>query len=157
MNSDVPHQPNIPPQPDYVPPQPSSIPSLLRELRDETRTLLRQEVKLAKAELKENTSKITSHAVQIIIGGVVAYAGAIVLLIGIGHLLGALFIRMGMSEQLATWLAPAVVGLIVALIGWGMLARARKAIAHDDLMPRQTVESLRTNKEWVQNKIQHSQ
>ena len=68
-------------------------------------------VALAKAELKENASKLTSHAIQIALGGFVAYAGIIVLLIGIGHLLGALFIRMGMSENLAEWLAPAVVGL----------------------------------------------
>ena len=61
-----------------------SIGTLLRDLRDETTTLLRQEVALAKAELKENTSRMTSHALQIAIGGFVSYAGVIVLLIGLG-------------------------------------------------------------------------
>jgi Flp pilus assembly protein protease CpaA len=138
-----------------LPPQ-NSIPNLLRELRDETTTLLRQEVTLAKVELKDNASRLAGRAVQMAVGGFVAYAGIIVLLIGIGHLLGALFIRMGMSEDLAAWLAPAVIGLIVALIGWGMLARAKNALANDELTPRRTVDSMKENKEWAQNKLQPS-
>jgi hypothetical protein len=133
-----------------------SIPGLLKELRDETTTLLRQEVALAKAELKENTSKMTGHAVQLAVGGFVAYAGIIVLLIGIGHLLGALLVRLGMDADVVAWLAPAIVGLVVALIGWGMLARARHAMMQDEIIPRRTLDSLRANKDWAQNKLQHS-
>jgi xanthine/uracil permease len=138
------------------PPNPNSVPSLLKELRDETTTLFRQELALAKAEMRATVSKMTGHAVQIAVGGFVAYAGAIVLLIGLGHLLGALFIRMGMGEDLARWLAPSVVGLVVALVGWAMLSRAKNAMAQEDLVPRQTVDSLRDNKAWAQNKLQSS-
>ena len=133
-----------------------SVPALLRELRDETTTLLRQEVALAKTELKENASRVGSHAAHIAIGGFVAYAGIIVLLIGIGHLLGALLVRAGMSEQVAQWLAPAVIGLVVTLIGWAMLAKAKSALAHDELAPRQTIDSLRDNKQWAGQKLHHS-
>ena len=135
---------------------PNSIPVLLRDLRDETTTLLRQEVALAKTELKENASRMTGHAMHIAIGGFVAYAGIIVLLIGIGHLLGAVLMKAGMDPQLAQWLAPALVGLVVAIIGWVMLSKARHAIAHDDLAPRQTIDSLRDNKQWAQSKLHHS-
>lgn len=135
---------------------PSSIPGLLRELRDETTTLFRQEVALAKTELKDNATKMGGHLAHMAMGGFVAYAGIIVLLIGIGHLLGALFVRMGMSEGLATWSAPTLVGLVVALIGWAMLSKAKAALAHDDLTPRQTIDSLRTNKDWAQSKLHHS-
>jgi hypothetical protein len=134
----------------------NSIPGLLRDLRDETTTLLRQEVALAKTEVKENVSRLGGHIAQIAIGGFVAYAGIIVLLIGIGHLLGALLVRAGMSEQLAQWLAPSVIGLIVALIGWAMLAKARSAIGHDDLTPRRTLDTMRDNKQWAQSKLHHS-
>ena len=79
---------------------PNSVPSLLRELRDETTTLLRQEVALAKTEMKENLSRFGSNVAHIAIGGFIAYAGAIVLLIGLGHLLGALLERAGMSGDL---------------------------------------------------------
>lgn len=135
---------------------PNSIPVLLRDLREETTTLLRQEVALAKTELKENISHMTSHAVHIAVGGFVAYAGIIVLLIGIGHLLGAVLMKAGMDPQVAQWLAPAIVGLVVAIIGWIMLSKARHAIAQDDLAPRQTIDSLRDNKQWAQSKLHHS-
>ena len=133
----------------------NSIPALLRDLRDETTTLFRQEVALAKTELKTNVSKMGGHIAQMAMGGFVAYAGIIVLLIGIGHLLGALFVRLGMSENLAEWLAPTLIGLIVAIIGWMMLSKAKAALASDDLTPRQTIDSLRTNKEWAQSKLHH--
>jgi hypothetical protein len=142
--------------PETQPSNATSIAALLKDLRDESSTLLRQEVALAKTELKENTTRMTNHLVHIAIGGVVAYAGGIVLLIGLGHLLGALLVRAGVDNEVATWLAPALLGLVVALIGWGMLARAKSALAHDDVLPRRTLDSLRTNKEWAQTKLQHS-
>jgi hypothetical protein len=134
----------------------NSIPNLLRELRDETTTLLRQEVALAKTEMKENASRVVGHSVQIAIGGFVAYAGVIVLLIGIGHLLSALLIRAGIDARVAEWLAPSTVGLVVALIGWAMLSKAKRALSHDDLTPRQTIDSLRENKQWAQSKLHPS-
>jgi hypothetical protein len=134
----------------------NSLPALLRELRDETTTLLRQEVALAKTEIRENVSHLGSHAIQIGLGAFVAYAGLIVLLIGLGQLLGVAFVRAGLAPDLAHWLAPSAVGLVVAFIGWGMLARAKHAIAHDDLVPHRTIESLQTNKHWAQQKLQPS-
>lgn len=137
-------------------PNPNSIPNLLRDLREDTTTLLRQEVALAKSEMKENVSRMGSHAAHLAVGGFVAYAGIIVLLIGIGHLLGALLIRAGIDEQVAQWLAPSIVGLIVAIIGWAMLAKAKHAMAHEDLAPKQTIDSLRENKQWAQSKMHHT-
>ncbi len=134
----------------------NTLPSLLRELRDETTTLLRQEVALAKAELKENASRMGGHAAQIAIGGFVGYAGVIVLLIGLGLLISSLLVRAGVDRDLAQWLAPALLGAIVALIGWGMVARAKRAMATDDLAPRQTIATMRENKDWAQSKLQHS-
>lgn len=136
--------------------QPTSIPALLRDLRDETTTLLRQEVALAKTELKENAVHFGSHALQVAIGGFVAYAGAIVLLIGLGHLLGTVMVRAGMDAEVAQWLAPSLVGLVVAISGWAMLAKAKKALSFDNLAPRETIASLRDNKKWAQTKLHTS-
>lgn len=135
---------------------PNSIPALLRDLRDETSTLLRQEVTLAKTELNENFTHLVRHSLQIAVGGLVAYAGLIVLLIGLGHLIGAILVRAGIDPGVANWIAPALVGLAVAVIGWVMLSRAKHAMAHEDLAPRKTIETLRENKQWAQNKLRHS-
>lgn len=134
----------------------SSVPALLRELRDETATLLRQELALAKAELKENTLHLTSHSLQIAIGGFVGYAGLIVLLIGLGLLISSWLVRAGMSPELAQWLAPTLVGLIVALIGVRLALRAKNAMTTEGAPSRRTVATLREDKAWVESKLQHS-
>lgn len=134
-------------------PQPNSIVSLLQNLRDDTTKLLRQEVALAKAELKSNASQVGRHAAEIAVGGFVAYAGMIVLLIGLGHLVGVGLIRAGLDADIAQWLAPSIVGLVIGLIGWMMLTKAKRALAHDTLAPRQTIESLKTSKDWAEAKL----
>ena len=138
------------------PPNTSTIGSLLQELRDDTTTLLRQEVALAKAEMTQKAKGLTTHVVQIAIGGFIAYAGLIVLLFGFADLLAVGLNRMGASPDLAAWLGPALVGLIVALIGYFMFSHARKAMAAETMVPERTIDSLRQNKEWAQTKIHNS-
>lgn len=135
---------------------PNSIPSLLRDLRDETSTLLRQELALAKTELKENVTHLRQHAIQIAIGGFIAYAGLIVLMFGFASLIEAALIRSGAERAVAHWAGQAIIGVAVIVIGWAMLARAKHALGSDDLKPRQTIDSLRENKEWAQTKMHHS-
>jgi hypothetical protein len=131
----------------------STIGSLLSELREESTTLLRQEVALAKAELGEKASQLGKNTAKIATGGAVAYAGAIVLLIGVGYLASHGLVALGLSESLSQWLGFVLVGVIVALIGWIMLAKAKKALNAENLTPRETVASLRENKRWAQTKI----
>src|SRR4051812_47780781 len=94
--------------------QPNSIVTLLQTLRDETTTLLRQEVKLAKVELTEKLSHMGRNAAQLATGGLVAYAGAILLLFGLGDLVGFALIRMDVDPNMAQWISRLIVGLIVA-------------------------------------------
>jgi hypothetical protein len=134
----------------------SSIAGLLKDLRDETTTLLRQEVALAKVEIRENVSQAAAQAVKTAVGSFVAYAGVIVVLLGVGQLFAFVFVRLGLEPSVAAWLAPVLIGMLVALAGWLMVARAKRAIARSDLVPRKTIDSLRANKEWAERKLQHS-
>jgi hypothetical protein len=133
-----------------------SLGALLRELRSDTMTLLRQEVALAKAELSEKGTHVAKSAVKIAVGGLVAYAGLIVFLFGLAALLGAGLIRAGLDADIANWLAPSIVGLVVIGIGWAMLAKAKKALSAGDLVPEKTLQSLRENKQWAQTKFKNS-
>lgn len=134
----------------------SSIATLLRDLRDETSTLLRQEVELAKTEMSEKASHMISNSIQVAIGGFVAYLGAILLVFGLADLVATILIRIGLEPDMATWIARALTGGILILVGWLMLNKAKKAFASESLVPERTLESLKQNKEWAQNKLQHS-
>jgi nucleoside permease NupC len=135
---------------------PNSIGSLLKDLRDETTHLLRQEVALAKTELSEKASHFVSNGIQIAIGGFVAYAGAIVLLFGLADLVSTILVRVGLDPDVAKWLSRAVLGIVVALIGYGMVMKAKKAMSAESLVPEKTLQTLKDDKQWAQQKLQHS-
>jgi hypothetical protein len=135
---------------------PTSIAGLLHNLRDLTTTLLRQEVQLAKAEVGEKVSSLGRDVAQIAIGGVIAFAGALLLLFGISDLVGSLLLRAGLDADVAQWVARLAVGLIVALVGGLLLLKAKKAMSRESLVPEKTVETLKQDKQWAQNKLEHS-
>ncbi len=138
-------------------PTTSTLGSLLTELREESTTLLRQEIALAKAEINEKAAHIGKNTLELATGGALAYAGLIVLLIGVALLVSRVFVALGLRPEMAVWLGPVAVGLIVAVIGAGMVARAKKAISAEKVFPRETMESLKDDKRWIQNKLsQHS-
>ena len=137
-------------------PPSGSIVKLLRELRTETSTLLQQEVELVKVEVTEKMTELAGNAVQVGVGAFVVYAGAIVLLFGVADLVGLILIRSGVSAEMATWLSRALVGAVVGLIGLLLLAKAKKAITAQKIVPEKTLESLQDGKEWAQDKIQSS-
>jgi hypothetical protein len=136
--------------------QAHSIPSLLRELRDEAGDLIGKQVTLAKVEMKEEVTRMGGHVAKIAVGGVITFVGTIVLLIGLGQLLGVLLEAAGLSDDTAQWLGPVIVGLIVAVVGWAVLAKAKKALADDSIVPRKTIETLKADQQWAQNKLQPS-
>jgi xanthine/uracil permease len=134
----------------------STLGSLLAELREESTTLLRQEIALAKAELNEKAAHVGKNTLELATGGALAYAGLIVLLIGVALLLTRVLVGVGVGPQMAIWLGPVIVGLIVAIIGASMAMKAKKAMSAEKLIPHETVESLKEDKRWIQRKLSHN-
>jgi drug/metabolite transporter (DMT)-like permease len=62
-------------------------------------------------------------------------------------------VAAGLSEDTARWLGFLLVGAIVALVGWSLLAKAKKNLTAANLKPAATAASLRETKQWAQNKI----
>jgi hypothetical protein len=130
-----------------------TIGSLLSELREESATWLRQEVALAKAELGEKAEQVGKSALHVGHGAAVAYAGLVVLLIGAGHLVQQGLVAFGLSLETAQWLGFVIVGAVVAMMGWVILAKARKTLRSLNLTPRKTTASVRNDRRWAENKI----
>jgi hypothetical protein len=132
-----------------------SLATLIRELRDETTTLMRQEIELAKTEMSEKSSRLARNATYIAIGGLIAYAGMVVLLLAVRDLLFLAMANAGVDAEVALWVAPLVVGILVGVIGWAMISKGKKALAHEGLAPEKTMASLREDKDWAKHKFQH--
>ena len=130
-----------------------SIPELFRRLRDETTNLFRQEVELAKAEAGEKASRVGRNVGYLAVGGLVAYAGLIFLLLGLSRLILVGLLQAGVSENVATWVAPMIVGVLVAAVGSAFIQKADSKLKREHVAPQKTMESLQENKEWLKQKI----
>jgi len=130
-----------------------SLASLIRELRDESTTLLRQEVALAKTEMAEKAAMIGRNSIYLAIGGLVAYAGLIFILVSVMRLIWLGLLRAGLTDSVAQWLAPAIVGLIVAGIGYGLIQKAKSTLSRESITPTKTIQSLKEDKQWTQEKF----
>lgn len=129
-----------------------SVGNLLKDLTDETRMLLRQEVELAKAEMSEKAARLGRGAMYVAIGGAVLYAGVLALIaaacIGL-----AVALNMGLDGEVAVWLGPLLVGVVVAIVGYAFVHSAISTFREESLTPRITLETLRENKEWLKDQI----
>lgn len=129
-----------------------SIGQLLKELRDETTTLLRQEVDLAKTEMGEKASRVGSNLGSLALGGGVAFLGALALLAAVVYGLTSLLDQF-MSVGVAIWLAPLIVGLVLAAVGYSLLNKALATLRQESLTPQRTTQTLQENKEWLKSKM----
>jgi hypothetical protein len=129
-----------------------SLSSLFTSLTREVSNLIRQEVALARAEVSEKIGQIEVGAGSLAAGGMIILVGlfflAEALVFGVAALL-----QLWTSAVVAAWLAPLLVGLVIVIVGWVLLAKGRSSLKARSLMPRRTVESLRRDEELVEEHI----
>jgi len=119
-----------------------SLGELFAELTRETSTLVRQEVALAKTELSQKVAEAGKDVGLLGAGGAVAYAGFLAVIAGV---------IAGIGTFLPVWLAAILVGLVVLGIGYVLVQRGRSGLKRADLMPRQTIATLKEDTEWVKD------
>lgn len=117
-----------------------SIGDLFAELATETSTLVRQEVQLAKTELTQKVTSAGKDAGMIGAGGALAYAGLLALIAAV---------IIGLGQLIPMWLSALIVGLVVVGIGYMLIQSGLKALKSIDPAPRETIETLKEDKEWV--------
>jgi xanthine/uracil permease len=118
-----------------------SLGALFADLTRDMGVLVRQEVRLATTEVTEKATRASKQLGLLVAGGAVAYAGFLALLatiiIGLGQL------------GLPWWVAALIVGVVVTAVGAVLVLQARTALMQTDLVPRQTVDTLKEDAEWA--------
>jgi Putative Actinobacterial Holin-X, holin superfamily III len=131
----------------------SSIVYLFKKLRDDTTTLVRDEVSLAKTEISEKITSTSRNVGYLAAGALVAYAAGILILQGISLLLRDLLILGGMNQTSASLLGFLIVAAVTGLVGVFLIVKALNTLKKEPLTPTKTAETLKEDKEWVQNKV----
>lgn len=121
-----------------------SLGELFTGLSDDMGDLVRQEIHLAKVETKETISNATQGVVMIGAGGMIAYAGLIVLLFAVAA---------GLSLVMQLWVAHVIVGAIVIIVGALVLMSGRNALKNLSLMPEKTVETIKNDARWAKEQV----
>jgi len=121
-----------------------SLGELFADLSRETTTLVRQEVDLAKTEMTQKASRVLKNIGFLAIGGAVAYAGFLAIIAAVIILLAAI---------LPWWLSALLVGVVIAAIGAFLIWKGLDALKKEDLVPRQTIETLKEDQEWAKEQV----
>ena len=122
-----------------------SLGELFADLARDMGVLVRQEVGLATTEMTHKATRAGRELAVLAVGGLVAYAG----LLGI---LAAIVIGLA-TAGLPWWLAALVVGVVVALLGVVLVQRGLAALKHADLAPRETMQTLKEDTQWVKDQM----
>jgi hypothetical protein len=122
-----------------------TLAQLVSELVSDAKQLLRQEVALAKHEIQEEVRKTKIAVVSLGTGIAIAALGGLLLIIMLVHLLNAL-------TDLPLWACYGIVGGMCALVGVVLLYTGKKQMARIDMVPQQTVETMRENVRWIKEK-----
>jgi uncharacterized membrane protein YqjE len=129
-----------------------SLGDLLKELTGEIRDLFRKEVELARTETAEKASRMGSNAAAVLMGGAVVLVGGFVLMEAIVRGLTALLSQF-MPLEIAVWLAPLIVGGVLAAFGYSLFRKALTRLKTESLAPEKTKETLQENAQWVKAKM----
>jgi hypothetical protein len=117
-----------------------SLGELFGELSREFSQLMRQEVQLAKTELREEATKAGRAAGQLT-GAAVA-----------GHLcilLASLAAAWGLGEVIPIGFGLLIVAVVHGVVAAGLFARGRNEAKQIDLVPDETVETLKEDARWA--------
>jgi hypothetical protein len=130
-----------------------TIAELLKDLRDESTLLLREEIVLAKKEIGEKISSTALNLTYIVAGALVAYCAITFLLLAISSLISQALVDHGVSIGWAIFLGLLIVALIIGACSVGMILKGVQTLKKLSLVPEKTIETLKEDKTWAQNKI----
>jgi hypothetical protein len=125
-------------------PEPT-LAQLVSDLVSDAKQLMRQELALAKHEIHEEVRKTKVALVSLGAGIGIVAIGGLLLIVMLVHLLNAL-------TGLPLWACYGIVGGVCAIVGVVLLYRGKQQMSQIDMVPQQTVETMKENVRWIKGK-----
>lgn len=125
-----------------------SLGELFSDLTRDMVDLVRQEIALARAEMSSKVADVQAALISVAVGAAILLAGMFILLLAVVR-----GVEVLLPPNIGPWLAPLIVGLVVAAAGWFLLKGGTAKLTADKLTPHKTMESLKRDKLAVQEKL----
>jgi len=129
-----------------------SLASLVGGVINDAQQLIRQEVTLARREVQQELDKAKTAAVSVGIAIGAAIPGALMLCLMLVYLLH--WLTGGMENDPAAiplWGCYGIVALLFLAVSVMLFYIAKSKVQQIDLVPRQTVETMKENVQWIKN------
>jgi hypothetical protein len=124
------------------------IGTLLRDLTQSGATLIRDEVRLARLEIGDVIAGIGRGTAFVAVGSVLLLLGALSAVAGLVLLVGDQWMPADRY-----WLAALIVMLIAGALAAWLAKRGLTLISPSHLAPRETVQTLKEDEEWVKQRL----
>ena len=121
-----------------------SLASLVSGIVNDAQALIKQEVALARRELADELTKAKQATLSLGVGAAVAALGGLLLALMVVYILHE-------EVQMKLWLSYLIVGGVLAIAGATLFLFACAKASEINLVPKQTVETLRENVQWIKN------
>jgi len=121
-----------------------SLASLVSGIVTDAQALIQQEMALARRELADELNKAKQVTLSLGVGAAVVGLGGVLLTLMVVHILHE-------EVQIKLWLSYLIVGGVLAIAGATLLLFARAKASEIHLVPKQTVETLRENVQWIKD------
>lgn len=126
-----------------------TLPALLSDLTRDVVDLVRQEIALARSELSTKIAHAQAALTSVAIGAAILLAGLFIILQAVVK-----GVEMILPASVAPWLAPLIVGLAISAIGFVLLKGGTSKLTAENLLPHKTMDSLKRDKNLVEEKMQ---
>lgn len=128
---------------DKLHPQPEqSLVSLLSGIISDASDLMVQQLRMTKLEVQDDLRKTKAAAISLAIGAGIMALGVILLSLMLVYGLATL-------TSIPLWGCYGIVGGLFALVGGVMLAAGKGKAEEIDLVPEQTVQTMKENARWI--------
>jgi cobalamin biosynthesis protein CobD/CbiB len=117
-----------------------SLGELFSDAMRDVGQLLRQEVELAKTETREEVQRAARAGSMFAVAGVLGFLALFLL---------AFAVAWALAEVMPAGVAFLIVALVAGGIAFAVLQVARERVKHVDPVPRETVDTIKEDVQWV--------
>lgn len=122
-------------------PQPA-VGTLLGGIVDDARQLFVEQMTLFQVEIKNDVQRIVMAVIPLAVGGVVSFAGLLILAISAAEFL------CWLAPELPYWISYGAVGTLIMVVGGALLLWAKSKLAAISPVPDTALKGLKENLQW---------
>jgi len=127
--------------------------TLLGRVGEDLTRLVEAKLGLLKIEIGEDIRAYARGGAGIGIGGVIVAAGFVLLNVGLGFLVSALFEGTHLSQSVKYSLGFIITGVLDLLLGGGLIVVYKTRLAGHGIVPERSMAELRKDQQWLKKDL----